>query len=100
MYISLNWIKDFVDLDGVDVINLIKNRFTLAVAEIEGIEEKGKDLKGVITAKIISVSNHPNSQKLHVLKVDTGSKIVDIVCGAPNVHENMIVPLAVEGSVV
>ena len=43
MYISLNWIKDFVDLDGIDIINLIKNRFTLAVAEMEGIEEKGKD---------------------------------------------------------
>ena len=39
MYISLNWIKDFVDLDGIDIINLIKNRFTLAVAEIEGIED-------------------------------------------------------------
>ena len=56
MYISLNWIKDYVDLGGVDVINLIKNRFTLAVAEIEGIEEKGKDLSGVVTAKILKVN--------------------------------------------
>ena len=98
MYISLNWIKDFVDLDGVDVMNLIKKTFTLAVAEIEGVEEKGKDLSGVVTAKIISVENHPNSNKLHILKVDKGDEIVDIVCGAPNVRVGMIVPLATIGA--
>ena len=98
MYISLNWIKDFVDLDGIDVMNLIKKTFTLAVAEIEGVEEKGKDLSGVVTAKIVSVANHPNSNKLHILKVDKGDEIVDIVCGAPNVKEGMIVPLATIGA--
>lgn len=100
MFISLNWIKDFVNLDGIDVVDLIKNRFTLAVAEIEGVEEKGKDLKGVVTAKILSVDAHPNSQKLHVLKVDKGDEIVDIVCGAPNVKVGMIVPLATIGACV
>ena len=100
MYISLNWIKDFVDLDGIDIINLIKNRFTLAVAEIEGIEEKGKDLSGVVTAKILSVENHPKSNKLHILKVDKGDEIVDIVCGAPNVRVGMIVPLATIGATI
>lgn len=98
MYISLNWIKDFVDLEEVDILNLIKNTFTLAVAEVEGVEEKGKDLKGVVTAKILSVANHPNSKKLHLLKVDKGDEIVDIVCGAPNVKEGMIVPLATIGA--
>ena len=98
MFISLNWIKDFVNLDGIDVLDLIKNRFTLAVAEIEGVEEKGKNLSGVVTAKILSVENHPNSKKLHILKVDKGDEIVDIVCGAPNVREGMIVPLATLGA--
>lgn len=98
MYISLNWIKDFVDLDGIDILNLINKTFTLAVAEVEGVEEKGKDLSGIVTAKILSVENHSNSKKLHLLKVDKGDEIVDIVCGAPNVREGMIVPLAVVGS--
>lgn len=98
MYISLNWIKDYVDLEGIDILNLIENTFTLAVAEVEGVEEKGKDLQGVITAKIVSVANHPNSKKLHLLKVDTGKEIIDIVCGAPNVREGMIVPLATVGA--
>ena len=84
MKISLNWIKDYVDLKGVNIDNLL-NRFTLSVAEIEGVEYMGKEVSGVITAKIKSVSDHPNSKKLHLLKVDTGNAILDVVCGAPNV---------------
>lgn len=98
MYISLNWIKDYVDLDGIDMLDLIKNRFTLAVAEVEGVEIKGANLSGVVTAKILSVDSHPNSQKLHLLKVDKGDEIVNIVCGAPNVKVGMIVPLATLGA--
>ncbi|MBQ9791920.1 MAG: phenylalanine--tRNA ligase subunit beta, partial [Clostridia bacterium] len=98
MYISLNWIKDYVDLEGIDIMNLINNRFTLAVAEVEGVEVKGANLTGVVTAKIVSVADHPNSKKLHLLKVDKGDEVVDIVCGAPNVREGMIIPLATLGA--
>ncbi len=94
MYISINWIKDYVDLDGIDIINLIQNRFTMAVAEVEGIQIKGENLSGVVTAKIIKVDDHPNSKKLHILKVDKGDEIVEVVCGAPNVKEGMITALA------
>ena len=97
MYISLNWIKDFVDLDGIDVQE-ITNRFTLSCAEIEDVYFKGQDLSGVITAKIESIENHPNSNKLHLLKVNTGKEILDVVCGAPNVKEGMITALAVSGA--
>ena len=97
MYISINWIKDFVDLNGINIEDLI-NRFTLSVAEVEGIEYKGKDIDGIKTGKILSVENHPNSNKLHLLKVQVGDEILDIVCGAPNVREGMIVPVAVEGA--
>ena len=97
MYISINWIKDFVDLDGVNIEELI-NKFTLSCAEVEGIEYKGKELSGVYTARIVSVANHPNSKKLHLLEVDTGDKIHNIVCGAPNVREGMITALATMGA--
>ena len=80
MYISLNWIKDYVNLDGIDLKELI-NKFTLSCAEVEGVEEKGVNLSGVVTAKILSVNEHPNSKKLHLLKVDAGTEILDIVCG-------------------
>ena len=75
MLLSMNWISDFVDLSGLDKVALIKN-FTLSTAEVEDIIVKGEDTYGVIVAKILSVENHPNSKKLHLLKVDTGSGVV------------------------
>ena len=99
MFLSMNWIGDFVDLSGVDKKSLIRN-FTLSTAEVEDIIVKGEDTHGVIVAKIVSVENHPTSKKLHLLKVDTGSETLDIVCGAPNVREGMKVALATAGGAV
>ena len=96
MFLSMNWIGDFVDLSGLDKKSLIKN-FTLSTAEVEDIIEKGSNISGIVVAKIVSVENHPDSKKLHLLKVDKGDEIVDIVCGAPNVREGMKVPLATVG---
>ena len=97
MKISLNWINDYVDLKGVNAEELIK-KIGLTTAEIEGIEYKGKDLEGVIVAKIEKVMPHPNSQKLHILKVNTGDKLEQVVCGAPNVREGMKTAFAKVGS--
>ena len=96
MFLSMNWISDFVNLDGFDKKALIHN-FTLSTAEVEDIFVKGEDTYGVVVAKILSVENHPNSKKLHLLKVDKGDEVVDIVCGAPNVREGMKVALATNG---
>ena len=96
MFLSMNWIGDFVDLSGLDKVSLIKN-FTLSTAEVEDIIIKGADTNGVIVAEIVSVENHPNSKKLHLLKVNTGTDIVDIVCGAPNVRVGLKVALATSG---
>lgn len=97
MYISMNWIKDFVNLDGIEPEELMK-KFNLTTAEIEGYEHKGLETTGVIFAKIEKVENHPNSDHLHILAVNTGTEVLQIVCGAPNVRENMVVCLAPIGS--
>ena len=99
MFLSMNWIGDFVDLSGFDKQQLIRN-FTLSTAEVEDIIVKGEDTYGVVVAKILSVENHPTSKKLHLLKVDKGDEVVDIVCGAPNVREGMRVALATNGGAV
>ncbi len=99
MFLSMNWIGDFVDLSGLDKKALIRN-FTLSTAEVEDIIEKGADTHGVVVAKILSVEDHPKSRKLHLLKVDKGDEVVDIVCGAPNVREGMKVALATGGGAV
>ncbi len=96
MLISMNWIGEFVDLSGLDLDALI-SKFTLATAEVEEIYHKGEDVIGVVAAKILSVENHPKSKKLHLLKVDAGDKVYDVVCGAPNVEVGIIVPFVPMG---
>ena len=99
MKISLNWINDYVDLSGIEVDELVK-RFNLATAEIEGVEYKGKDINDVVFGKVLSVENMPQSDHLHLLKVDAGTETLQIVCGAPNVYEGMITAVCkVGGSV-
>ena len=90
MLISINWIKDFVDLEGIDTDELI-HKFSLSTAEVENeIFYKGSDVNGIVVAEIKSVENHPDSKKLHLLKVDAGDgKLTDVVCGAPNVRVGM-----------
>ncbi len=90
MILSMNWISDFVDLSGLDKLDLIA-KFSLSTAEVENdIYQKGSDLSGIVVAEIKSVEDHPESKKLHLLKVDIGeSELVDVVCGAPNVRVGM-----------
>ena len=99
MFISMNWIKDFVDLEGLDTLKLI-HQFSLSTAEVENeIFFKGSDISGIVVAEIMSVENHPESKKLHLLKVDAGdNKLTDVVCGAPNVRVGMKTAFAKVGA--
>lgn len=99
MKISINWIKEFVNLDGIEPDELVK-RFNLSTAEIEGVEYKGKDTYGVVFGKVLEVKNHPESKKLHILTVDVKDKKLQIVCGAPNVREGMVTCVATVGGCV
>ena len=99
MFLSMNWIKDFVDLSGLDEMKLI-NQFSLSTAEVENdIQHKGSDISGIVVAEIKSVEEHPESKKLHLLKVDIGEdELVDVVCGAPNVRVGMRTAFAKVGA--
>ena len=96
MLVSMNWIKEYVDLENENLPELIQ-RFTLSTAEVEDIIYKGTEIDGVVVAQILSVENHPDSKKLHLLKIDAGDRIYDCVCGAPNVREGMRVAFAKTG---
>ena len=66
MFLSMNWIKDFVDLSGLDELKLI-NQFSLSTAEVENdIQFKGSDISGIVVAEIKSVENHPESPRQRV----------------------------------
>lgn len=99
MFLSMNWISDFVDLSGLDKLALI-NKFSLSTAEVENeIFFKGSDISGIVAARIKEVLPHPESKKLHLLKVDAGDgKLTDVVCGAPNVKEGIVTAFAKVGA--
>jgi len=99
MFLSMNWISDFVDLSGLDKLALIQ-QFSLSTAEVENdIFFKGSELSGVVVAEIKSVEPHPDSKKLHLLKVDAGDgELTDVVCGAPNVRVGMKTAFAKVGA--
>ena len=99
MFLSMNWISDFVDLSGLDKLELI-SKFSLSTAEVENeIFFKGSDISGIVVARIESVEEHPESKKLHLLKVDAGDgQLTEVVCGAPNVRVGMKTAFAKVGA--
>ncbi|MFC1599878.1 phenylalanine--tRNA ligase subunit beta [Patescibacteria group bacterium] len=98
MYISLNWIKDFVDLDPKLDPQEIGDLFTVRTAEIEGFEDLSKAYDGMVVGKIEKIEDHPNADKLKVCTVDIGKEKTQIVCGGTNLYEGMMGPVAMPGS--
>lgn len=96
MKISMNWISDYVDISGLDM-NKLALSFTMSTAEVEEVEFVGRDIENVVAGKILTCEEIPESKKLHKLTVDTGDKIVQCMCGAPNAKAGIIVPFAKVG---
>lgn len=97
MKLSLNWLRDHVDIDD-KTAGRLQELLTMSTAEVEAVEHLGTDVQHVVAGRITSLSRHPSSDKLSVIQVDTGSGIVQSVCGAPNVRVGMMVPFAPCGS--
>jgi len=101
MKISYNWLKQFIETDwDAEKTGELLTDLGLEVEGIEKFESLKGGLKGVVTAKVLEVKKHENSDHLSVTKVDFGDGVpVQIVCGAPNVAEGQIVPVATVGTV-
>jgi phenylalanyl-tRNA synthetase beta chain len=95
MRISLNWLKEYIDIDQSP--EELAHLFTMTGLEVEGIEPVGQSLDDIIVAKIISVEKHPNADRLSNCIVDTGKEQVPVVCGAPNARAGIKVAMAVPG---
>jgi len=98
MKISLNWLKEYINLESENP-NDIALKFTMASAEIEEIQNLAKNFDNVVTAKILEIKQHPHADKLKVTKIFTGDEELQVVCGANNIKEGQIVPLARVGAV-
>ncbi len=97
MILSLNWLKDFIDIDMSP--DELSHLLTMGGLEVDSIKTLGKPIDNIIVAKILSVKKHPNADRLTICQVDTGKDNVPVVCGAPNVKEGMFVPMALPGAI-
>jgi phenylalanyl-tRNA synthetase beta chain len=98
MLISLNWIKDFVQLPSLPPKEL-GSMFTLATAEVEDIKIKGEALRPILCVEIKSLKPHPEADKLNLVTFDYGNgQLKEVVCGAPNVKVGLKVPYAPIGT--
>ncbi len=98
MLISLNWLKEYVDINE-DIMEL-ENALTMIGQEVEDIEEKGKHLDKVFVGQIVEFGKHPDSDKLTLLKVDIAKgEPLQIICGATNHKLGDKVAVATEGAI-
>lgn len=98
MDISLNWVKDFVNLPNVSADELA-NAFTMTTAEVEGVSTTFDHLKVIKVAQIKSIEKHPEADKLNLVTFDFGGKDTkEVVCGAPNVKVGLKIPYAPLGT--
>ncbi len=97
MLVSLKEIAKYVDISSLTPEE-IASRLTFSGIEVEEIK-KSADATNLTIGKVIECKDHPDSDHLHVCKVDIGSDILDIVCGAPNVRKDLKVIVALPGAV-
>lgn len=100
MKISNNWLKDYIKTElKSDKIGEYLTDIGLEVEGIEKYESVKGSLEGIVVGKVLTCEQHPNADKLKKTTVDVGNgKILNIVCGAPNVAAGQTVPVAVIGT--
>ncbi len=98
MLVSLRWLKDYVDITLSP--KELADRLTMAGLEVDAIQEIAPGFSGVVVCKVVSVSPHPNADKLHLCEVSTGVRSCPVVCGAPNVRAGMTTAFAQVGAVI
>ena len=95
MRVSYKWLKEYVDIPVSP--EELAEKMTMAGVAVENIEYPGKGIDKVVTARIEKIGGHPNADKLVICTINTGSEILQVVTGAPNVREDQIILLALVG---
>lgn len=97
MKISYNWLKELVPLQ-LDIDEFCE-KLTMFGLEEEEVIQPGKELENIVIGKVISVEQHPNADKLSLCRVEVGEEEpLSIICGAPNVVNDILVPVAKIGA--
>lgn len=97
MKVSMKWLKQYADIPVS--AEEYENRMVMTGTGVEGTEALGKNLENVVVGRVLTCRDHENSDHLHVCTVDVGeNEPLQIVCGAPNVTEGILVPVAKIGA--
>ncbi|MDD6484907.1 MAG: phenylalanine--tRNA ligase subunit beta [Clostridiales bacterium] len=98
MKLPISWLSDYMDISGIEP-KAYADRLTMTGSKVEGVENPGNELSKVVAGKVLECADHPDSDHLHICKVDAGvGEELQIVCGAPNVKAGIIVPVALHGA--
>ena len=97
MKILKSWLNDWIDIESIDSDDISEALESLGF-EIESRIDKVPNYKNIVVGKVIDIYQHPNADKVRVTKVDVGSKVYEIVCGAWNFDINAVVPVALPNS--
>jgi phenylalanyl-tRNA synthetase beta chain len=96
--LSYNWLNDFIDLRDLP-LEEVAERLTMSAFEVEEIEATGVNLdKKIVLGKIEKIIPHENADKLQVTQTSIGKETFQIVCGAKNIKEGQLVPVALVGA--
>ena len=96
MRVPLSWLSEHVDVD-VPVATLA-DKLTFAGIEIETIHRVGDDRAGILTARVLEVAQHPNADRLVLVRINAGGEERTVVCGARNFAPGDVVPWAAPGA--
>ncbi|WP_010532445.1 phenylalanine--tRNA ligase subunit beta [Lentibacillus jeotgali] len=98
MFVSLNWLKNYVDISSISSEELAE-KITKTGIEVDGIEYIAEKSSDVVVGYVELCEQHPNADKLSLCQVDAGDQQLRIVCGAPNIRQGQKVAVAKPGAV-
>lgn len=96
MLVSLEWLKEYVEIDMP--AGVLADMLSMSGTAVDRIHQLGGGVTGVKVARVVSMKPHPNADTLHLAVVDDGSGTREIICGAPNLREGMLGGLALVGA--
>jgi len=99
MLLSLNWLKEYVDIPKNLSAEDLAKEMTLHTVEVEGFENEGAKFNGIVVGEILEVKKHGNATHLQIAEVNIGKAKLTIVCGAPNIAAGQLVPVATVGTI-
>ena len=98
MKVSLNWIRDYVQLPADADLKKLAYDLTMSTVEVEDATDLGASFHDMVVGVINTIEQHPNADKLKVCKTDIGGRVEDIVCGGSNLRKGMKVAVALPGA--